>query len=69
MTVGSWIRRTLVVVAAVVLIIVMFQNGGQEVKFLFWSHTPAWMGLLVITLIGFVAGLATPKSLGKRKQG
>ena len=68
MSVKSWIKLAILVLAGVVVLIAMFQSTGQ-MKLLFWEGTSTWMALLVTALAGFVAGMVGSTYRIGRKRG
>ncbi|MEF8787797.1 MAG: hypothetical protein V5A84_01890 [Planctomycetota bacterium] len=61
-------RIALLGLAGVAVLIVLFQNGGDTLNILFWPDTPAWLGVFVMSLIGFGAGfLCATYLLGSRR--
>lgn len=65
-SVFGWARIGLLVLAAAVVLVVMFQNTGQDMKLLFDPRMPAWLGVFIVTMVGFVSGLLASTYLWTR---
>jgi len=63
-------RTVVAVVLAAIAIIFIFQNSWDaRVHFLFWHFTfPAWALLLVVFVLGALAGLLIPKYRARSKK-